>query len=268
MGAYPASLSPHLHSGKTVSAFHWKTIVALLPLFGISLWRAGLPGLGICTASLLAGMAAEAALEILLKKKIRLSDGSCVLSSLLFAVMIPPAVPFWLAALGAFFGIMMGREIFGGLGVHPFHPALVGRVFLEVSFPLFFSQQAQLFESGPFELTAVVAGAVFLFSQKIISWDTPVFYLAGLCLLSLFLGRSPAALLFSPAILFSAFFILTDPVPAPVSRSGRRLFAAAAGGAVLIFEKTGVSGPFAYALLMASLLSPWLDRFFRQGHSL
>ncbi|HLD49686.1 MAG TPA: RnfABCDGE type electron transport complex subunit D [bacterium] len=256
-------IPPHLHSGSSVAAHHWGKITALLPLCGISLWQAGLNALGIFAASLIGGLAAEILTEIFLKKKIKLLDGSSVLNSLLFALMVPPHAPYGMAAAGAFFGLLIGREIFGGLAAGPFLPALVGRVFLESCFPRVFLPQAVIFGNGWLAVIAILAGTVFLFSRKLIFWEAPLLYLAVLSILFLPSEAGIRAVLFSPFVLFSAFFLLTDPASAPLSVLGRRIFAGIAGMAVFLFNPEGASAPFVYALLTAEILTPWLDRLIR-----
>lgn len=255
----PELIPPHLHSGTSVAAFHWKKVVALLPLCGVCVWHSGLKALGIFTASLAGGLAAEILAETFLKKKLKLSDGSAVLNCLLFALMIPPGAPFWMPAAGAFFGLLIGREIFGGLAAGLFLPALVGRIFLEACFPSSISSSAVLFGGGWPAGIAVLAGAVLLISWKLIFWEAPLFYLASIFIF--FLVFRPG--LFSPALFFSAFFLLTDSASTPVSVWGRRIFAAAAGMGVFFFNQWGAPMPFVVALLTAEILTPWLDRLTR-----
>ena len=263
MGAYSAPSAPHLHGGPSIAAFHWKKAAALLPLLGVCLFRSGFNALGILTASLLGGLAAEAVSKNFLKKKLRLWDGSSVLNSLLFALILPSGVPYWRAAAGAFFGLFIGREIFGGLAAAPFQSALAGVAFLEICFPSDFLQPAVLFGNSGFAVMAVLAGAFFLFLKKLIVWEVPFFYLASALIFFLPFEPEVWPALFSPAILFSAFFLLTDSTAAPVSVFGRRVFAVFSGTALFFFDKMGVHTPFVYALLTVNALSPWIDRAVR-----
>ena len=235
----------------------------------MSLWQSGLGALGLFAASLIGGLSAETLAAIFLKKKGRLLNGSAVLESLLFALLLPAQTPYGLAASGAFFGLWIGREIFGGLAAGPFQAALVGRVLLEACFPWVFSPEVVIFGNGGLAVLAVLAGAAFLLFQKLISWEAPLLYLTALSILFLPSEAGIRSVLFSPFVLFSAFFLLIDPAAAPLSVLGRRIFAGMAGIAVLLFnQQGGTSTPFVYALLMAEILTPWLDRLIRPARTL
>lgn len=261
-------LPPHLHSGNSVAALHWQKVAALLPLCGISLWQSGLNALGIFAAAWMGGLAAETLTEIFLKKKIKLLDGSAVLNSLLFALMLPSQTPYGMAAAGSFFGLLIGREIFGGLAAAPFQAALVGRVFLEACSPWVFAPPAVIFGNSGLAGIAVLMGVAFLLFRKLISWEVPLIYLAALSFLFLPSEAGIRAILFSPFILFSAFFLLTDPASAPLSALSRRLFAGMAGLAVFLFNRGEASTPFVYALLTVEILTPWLDKWIRPARAL
>jgi len=87
-------------------------------------------------ASILAAVASELLADRLLKRKASVTDGSAVCTGLLLALTLPPYIPWWMAALGAVFAILIGKMIFGGLGYNLFNPALIGRAFMMASFPL------------------------------------------------------------------------------------------------------------------------------------
>ena len=214
-----------------------------------------------------AGLAAEAASEIFFKKRIRLYDGSTVFSSLLLALLMPLAIPFWMAGLGSFWAAVIGREVFGGLGQNPFLSALVGRAFLQISFPSSLIKQSMMLENGRWAFAAAAAGIVFLFWQKLIFTGPSFFYLAALFLFSLPLDRNLWPVLFGAGGLFSAFFLLTDPAQAPVSALGRRIFAVTAGMMVFVFAKAGLSSAsFVFGILTVAVMSPWTDRLVREKH--
>lgn len=71
----------------------------------------------------------------LIKASTTVGDFSAVVSGLLLALVLPPATPLWMVALGAVFAIVVAKEFFGGLGANPFNPALIGHSFLLMSFP-------------------------------------------------------------------------------------------------------------------------------------
>ena len=82
-------------------------------------------------------MVCEMAIQkYILKSEVRISDGSAIVTGLLLAFNLPSNLPWWMTVLGALFAIGVGKMTYGGLGNNPFNPALVGRVFLLISFPV------------------------------------------------------------------------------------------------------------------------------------
>jgi electron transport complex protein RnfD len=110
-------------------------LLALAPVsvFGVVLY--GLPALLTILVSVASAEIAEALFRKATGQDIRNSDLSAAVTGLLVALVLPPGMPLWMTALGAAFGIIVGKEFFGGLGANVFNPALVGRAFLVLSFP-------------------------------------------------------------------------------------------------------------------------------------
>jgi electron transport complex protein RnfD len=110
-------------------------LIALAPvtIFGVVLY--GLPALGVIVVSVVSAVAGEALFRCILRLPNRSADLSAVVTGLLLALILPPATPLWMAALGAVFAVVAAKEFFGGLGANVFNPALIGRAFLLMSFP-------------------------------------------------------------------------------------------------------------------------------------
>jgi electron transport complex protein RnfD len=81
-------------------------------------------------------MATEAGAQRMMGRKVTISDGSAVITGILLALNLPPTVPWWLVVTGSAIAIVIGKQIYGGLGYNPFNPALVARVILLISFPV------------------------------------------------------------------------------------------------------------------------------------
>jgi electron transport complex protein RnfD len=128
--------APHLHGGNAVRRLALHMVVALLPatLFGVALF--GVAALATITVAILACLLAER----LCAPRAALGDGSALLTGLLLGLSLPPALPLWMVALGGFVAMLVGKHLFGGLGGPAFHPALVGRVFLQAAFPVAMGQ--------------------------------------------------------------------------------------------------------------------------------
>ena len=132
------SLSPHVHGGDSVKKNMYGVLVALLPAFLVSLYFFGLGALIVTATSVLACLFFEWAIGkfIMKRETTSITDGSAIITGVLLAFNLPSNLPVWIIILGALFAIGVAKMSFGGLGCNPFNPALAGRVFLLLSFPV------------------------------------------------------------------------------------------------------------------------------------
>lgn len=112
-------------------------ILALVPAYAVSVWQFGFGALITAAISVAACVLTEWLISRFLLKEQRttISDLSAVLTGLLLAFNLPSSLDWWIVLIGAVVAIGVGKMTFGGLGQNPFNPALVGRVFLLISFP-------------------------------------------------------------------------------------------------------------------------------------
>ena len=131
------SPSPHVHQTQTTQKIMYGVVIALLPAFAFSLFTFGLGALKVTTMTILTCMFFEFIItKYLLKKEPNVLDGSAILTGMLLAFNVPSNLPWWIIIIGSLVAIGIGKMSFGGLGNNPFNPALVGRVFLLISFPV------------------------------------------------------------------------------------------------------------------------------------
>ena len=132
------SLSPHVHSGDSIQKNMYGVMIALVPALLVSLFAFGLGALVVTLTSVDACVFFEWAITkfILKKEACTICDGSAALTGLLLAFNLPSNLPIWIIIIGALVAIGIGKMTFGGLGCNPFNPALVGRIFLLISFPV------------------------------------------------------------------------------------------------------------------------------------
>ena len=134
---FTVSPSPHVHSGNSVERLMYDVLLALTPAFLVSVWFFGLGALYVTLVSVFCCVLAEFVIQkYLLKQEPTLRDGSAVVTGVLLAFNVPTNIPLWILILGAVVAIGVGKMTFGGLGNNPFNPALVGRVFMLISFPV------------------------------------------------------------------------------------------------------------------------------------
>ncbi|MBQ7945398.1 MAG: RnfABCDGE type electron transport complex subunit D [Bacteroidales bacterium] len=130
------SMSPHFHSGDSVSKNMYRVIIALIPAFAVSLVFFGWNALLVTAISIASCVLFEWLIaKFLMKRPCTICDGSAILTGLLLAFNLPSNLDWWIVVIGALVAIGVAKMSFGGLGNNIFNPALVGRVFLLVSFP-------------------------------------------------------------------------------------------------------------------------------------
>ncbi len=127
--------APFLHQGLTTPGLMGEVLLATLPVLAAAVWYFGAAALLVCAAACAGAMSAEA-LFTPGRRVASLMDGSALLTGVLLGLTLPPALPLWMAFLGGFVGIGLGKTIWGGLGSNLFNPALVGRAFLQAAFPV------------------------------------------------------------------------------------------------------------------------------------
>lgn len=132
------SLSPHVHNRDSVQKNMYGVCIALIPALLTSLYFFGVGAAVVLATSVIACVLFEWAISkfILKTERNTITDGSAILTGLLLGFNLPSNLPIWIIIIGALVAIGIGKMTFGGLGCNPFNPALVGRVFLLVSFPV------------------------------------------------------------------------------------------------------------------------------------
>lgn len=131
------SPSPHVHSGDSIEKNMYGVLIALIPAFICSAVFFGTGVFVVTLTSVVACLAFEFLIQkYLLKRQPTIFDGSALLTGVLLAFNMPSNLPVWIIVIGALVAIGIGKMSFGGLGCNIFNPALVGRVFLLISFPV------------------------------------------------------------------------------------------------------------------------------------
>jgi electron transport complex protein RnfD len=128
------SSSPHAHSHASVSRIMLDVLIALLPTTAAGIWFFGLPAVWTIAACVSTCLLTEALCRLAMKRESTLGDLSAVVTGLLLALNLPAGLPLWMAVVGSVFAIGVCKQVFGGLGMNPFNPALAARAFLLISF--------------------------------------------------------------------------------------------------------------------------------------
>ena len=231
MSILKVSGSPHVHGSWSTKKIMYNVIYALIPIWLVSIYFFGIDALTITLISVASCLLFEWLIQkFLIKGECTIFDGSAIITGMLLAFNLPANLNPLLVILGALVAIGIGKMSFGGLGKNPFNPALVGRVFLLISFPQQMTTFPHIREgivpdamTGPTPLAAlsengvqpsvdyvdlllgmysgsfgeacalfIILGGLYLMLRRIISWHIPVAFVGS-------------------AFLFSGIFWLIDP---------------------------------------------------------
>lgn len=206
--------SPLGLAGESTRKIMYSVVLSLLPALGVSFWMFGWAAVRVVVLTSLFCIALEALIAKFFNSKIDYLDGSALVTGILLAMNLPSNAPWWLLLIGSIVAIIIGKQVFGGLGQNIFNPALVARVFLLISFPL---QMTSWPVPGQFDGTtgatplgilktegvgaiaklktadlalgyvggslgeisalALLIGAAYLFYKKYITWEIPVSFI-------------------------------------------------------------------------------------------
>jgi electron transport complex protein RnfD len=126
--------APHWHDGSKISTKNYNIMIAALPavLFGISQY--GAPALGVIAFAMACAMIWELIMNLVMRKPASIGDGSAAVTGLLLGMLMPASAPWWVIALGTALAIVVGKQIFGGIGFNPLNPPLLALAMLVISF--------------------------------------------------------------------------------------------------------------------------------------
>lgn len=296
--------SPHLRRSRTATMCMLHVIIALAPATLAAFYYFGLPAVGVVATAICGCLLAEWLIgTYMLNTKSKASLTAAALTGLLLALNLPPSTPLWAVLLGCLAAIGIGKMAFGGLGCNIFNPALVGRVFLLISFPAAMTTwtlPGSMFEAdavtGPTLLTAIAegdaaqsftrlgellmgnragslgetaAGALllgfaYLLAMRVINWRIPAVIIATVAVFDLALGVPAGLDILAGGLLLGAIFMATDYVTSPMTSLGSVIFAIGIGVITVVIRRWG-SYPegMSFAILIMNGVVPLLNRYCR-----
>lgn len=134
---FTVSGSPHVHGDQSVKKIMYGVVTAMIPAMLVAIYFFGLGALNVMLVSIMSCVLFEYLIQkFIIKGPVSIHDGSAVVTGMLLAFNVPSNLPIYIILIGALVSIGMAKMSFGGIGKNIFNPALVGRVFLLVSFPV------------------------------------------------------------------------------------------------------------------------------------
>ncbi len=291
---------PRVKTTEELREYMFDVEIALTPAILFGVYRFGMPALRTIILAVLASVVSEYIFQKKLCDKVTITDGSAIVTGLLLACVLSPAVPVYVPILGAIFATIVVVDLFGGYGRHWISPALAANGLLLISYQAVMANFKVDGVSGATSLTQMAAGeklyvmdmflgnvsgaigeisvaclligAAYLIIRKRIDVIIPVIFLAVFAVfIAIFSGKASMvnnftnyilAELFSGGLVFAAVFFAADYVICPQSMVGKIIFAVLLGIISGLFRVLGTaSESVAYAVMFCTLFVPLIDKY-------
>lgn len=293
--------SPHIRGNFRTNRIMLDVVLALLPALTVGVCVLGIRALLVTLISVACAVAAEWLYSRVTKTRNTVVDGSAVVTGLLLAMTLPSTVPYWQAAVGSVFAIIVVKALCGGLGQNIFNPALAARAFLMLIFPVGLVRYEALGVDGVTAATplhhmvmpalpeeslldmflgnipgsigeistlALLAGGVYLVCRKVISVRIPGAYLGTVAVLTLVFHKTDAPFawmlysLLGGGLMLGAIFMATDYATSPATPVGQILYGVGCGVLTVIFRYFGLFPEgVTYAILIMNAFVWVIDRY-------
>ena len=225
---FVSSHAPYWHNGSRLSVKSYNIMLAALPAVIMGIYQYGPPALGVVALSVSMAIIWELIMNLVMKRPVSIGDGNAALTGLIFAMLLPATTPWWTVVLGTFLAIVVGKQIFGGIGCNPLNPTLiaVAIIFLSWKGLLDFDETLVNYDldffmvyplaaikylgaSAASEYTAaglimgrcsgaigaafglgLIAGGIYLILRGMIRWEISISFLAGVFVTALLFNLS------------------------------------------------------------------------------
>ena len=290
--------SPHIRGNFRTNRIMMDVVLALLPALAVGLWKFGFRVIPVTTICIGAAIVSEWLYCLLTKSRNTTLDGSAIVTGLLLAMTLPHTVPYWQAALGSVFAIVVVKCLCGGLGQNIFNPALAARAFLLLIYPVGLTRYAgvdgvtaatplhhmvmpalpeesilDMFlgncpgSIGEISALALLVGLIYLLYRRVISIRIPAAYILTVAVLTLLNYKTDATVqwmlyqLFSGGLMLGAIFMATDYATSPATPVGHILYGIGCGILTVLFRYHGLFPEgVTYAILIMNAFVWFIDR--------
>ena len=290
------SSSPHIHSGASTRKIMLDVIIALVPATIAAVVYFGLRALLLIATCVCTAVLSEFVFNLIIKKKQTVGDLSAIITGLLLALTLPATTTVLQCVIGSVFAIIVVKCLFGGIGCNFANPAIAARVMMLISFTntvaggvsTQFADEPLVAGATPLQLIgkedavlpsltdmllgnragaigetcaiALLIGFVYLLIKRVISWHTPVVFIASTFVLTFLLGGfnlSDAIYhVLSGGLLIGAIFMATDYSTSPITKWGKVIFAFGCALFTVIIRMYGsLPEGVSYAILLMNILS-------------
>lgn len=272
--------SPHIRGKRNTQQIMLDVVLALIPALLAGTIIFGMRALIVAMVCIAAAVVAEWVCGMILYHRNTVKDVSSVVTGLLLALTLPATVPYWLAAVGSVFAIVVVKGFGGGLGKNVFNPALGARAFMMLFWPVHLVRYiapgtvdgvasatplhhmvmpalptesiGQMFMGniggtiGEVCTLALLIGGIYLIAKGVISARIPVSYLGTVAVLTLVFSKGENAFLWmlysllGGGVVLGALFMATDYATSPVTPKGQIIYGIGCGVLTVIFRYFGL----------------------------
>ncbi len=288
------SSAPHITGKDTTASIMRDVCIATVPAMIAATLFFGVQSLILIAVTVAACVGFEYLYEKALKQPITIGDFSAVVTGILLAFNCPPTLPLWTAVIGAFFAIVIVKQLFGGIGYNFANPAIVARIVLGLSYtglmttwtfpdttatatPLAMYRAGEAVNYmdmfigktggvlGETSAVALLIGFVYLVAKKVIAPTIPVTYVLTVAVMAFVLGVDPVVYVLGGGLLLGAIFMATDYTTSPYTMKGQIIFGIGLGIITVIIRKYGsMTEGVSYAILLMNLVVPYINKATRQ----
>ena len=290
--------SPHIRGNFRTNRIMMDVVLALLPALAVGIWYFGLRALAVTCICIGAAVISEWLYSLVTRTRNTTVDGSAIVTGLLLAMTLPHTVPYWQAALGSVFAIVVVKCLCGGLGQNIFNPALAARAFLLLIYPVGLNRyvgvdgvtaatpmhhmvmpalpEESLMDMflgncpgsiGEISALALLIGGGYLLYRNVISIRIPAAYLGTVAVVTLVFSKTDAPVqwmlyqLLSGGVMLGAIFMATDYATSPATPVGHVLYGIGCGILTVIFRYYGLFPEgVTYAILIMNAFVWFIDR--------
>ncbi len=294
---FTVSSSPHIKSHTTTATLMRDVLIALSPAMIAAIIFFGISAVMLTAVCVAVAVLTEWASGKLMHKESTVGDLSAVVTGVLIAFNLPASAPWWIAAVGSVFAILIVKQAFGGIGHNIVNPALAARAFLVVCWgarmtgSAFIPAADTVTQATPLGLLsegivgqmpsymdmflgnmygcigevsalALLIGGIYLIVRKVITWKIPVIYLATVFIFAFILKQDPVFHLLAGGLMLGAIFMATDYTTSPVTPKGQIIFAVGCGLITMVIRMFG-SYPegVSYSILLMNVATPIIERY-------
>lgn len=296
------SVSPHIRDTATTSTIMRDVLIALVPALVAATWIFGFRAILLTLTCVVACVISEYVTRRILGKEDTISDLSAAVTGIILAFNLPVQLPLWMAVIGCVFAIVVVKQLFGGIGQNFANPAIVGRIFLLLSFsqpmtswlqvtgghavqdvvgatPLALISQGKMEElpsyldmflgarggcMGETCTLALLIGGGYLIYRKVITVSIPLAYIGGVVVLSLLFGVDPLYEVLAGGVIIGAIFMATDYTTSPISEKGKIIFGLGCAFITMIIRVFGSYPEGAsFSILIMNIITPHINRLVR-----